>query len=131
MAHASAWQSTDDSQTPLRDAQECFERQRDDEHRRRIRLVWSDDKEERSPSSFEVVFMDVDYGGDSFLLLQLSNGVAKVSIAKSEKYLDSVSYFTANTTTEEPMHEVKFQWLTRTDVEDLEAKLSDLESRDR
>ncbi len=101
MAHTSAQQLDGDGQTPLSAAKESFERERDDEHRRRMRLVWSDEDEVPTPTSFEAVFMDVSYGGDSFLLLQCSKEAAKVSIAKSEKYLDSVTFFTAKTTTDE------------------------------
>jgi len=101
ITNASCQQLVGDGQTPLSAAKESFERKRDDEHRRRMRLVWSDEEEEPLPTSFEAVFMNVGYGGDEFLLLQCSKEAAKVSIAKSEKYLDSVTYFTANTTTDE------------------------------
>ena len=100
-APTSAQQLEDDGQTPLSAAKESFERERDDEHRRRMRLVWSDEDEVPIPASFEAVFMDVGYGGDSFLLLQYSKESARVSIAKSEKYLETVTFFTAKTTTAE------------------------------
>ena len=101
LATTSAQQLDGDGQTPLSAAKEIFERERDDEHRRRMRLVWSDEDEVPTPTSFEAVFMDVGYGGDSFLLLQCSKEAAKVSIAKTEKHLGSVTFYTAKTTTDE------------------------------
>lgn len=101
LAATSAQQLDSDGQTPLRAAKELFERERDDEHRRRMRLVWSDEDEVPAPTSFEAVFMDVGYGGHSFLLLHCSKEAAKVSIAKSENHLDSITFFTAKTTTSE------------------------------
>jgi hypothetical protein len=97
----SARQLDGNGQTSLDAAKELFERERDEEHRRRMRLVWSDEDDIPTPTAFEAVFMDVGYGGDSFLLLQCSKEAAKVSIAKTENHLDTVTFFTAKTTTDE------------------------------
>ncbi len=101
VSHTSAQQTTGNGQTPLDSAKDVFERQRSDEHRTRVSLQWSDENDEPLSTSFEIVFMNIGYLEDTFLLLQFSNGVSKASIAKSEKYLESVDYFTANITTEE------------------------------
>ncbi len=69
--------------TPLQVAQEAFEAERDDEHRKRMRLIWNPINEE-IPNSLDVLVLR-GYLNHDLLLLQWRNGMASVQVATVDR----------------------------------------------